>query len=190
MAVAIPNTSVIIEDEEYSILSNPNAKSSLVRHEIDHILGHLDLSVLINDFERAGKLVRLAFYAAKSAGYDNMVEMKMKIYDLGRDITKLSSKSAQTVSSFRSASWNALQELHAAYEFLLRGFEEDAVDCFDTLSETAEKMAAEARALQKDFEDEQGKVRNTIQRLEEIEEVKAGNKQAAIDREPLSFIFY
>ena len=177
MAVAIPVTSVIIDKEEYSILSSPETTSKLVRDERNHILGSLDLNSLVYDLGRVGKLVRLAFYAAKGSSYKvGMAEMKMMIYDIGIDITKLCNKSAQTVSSFRSASRNVLQELHAAYEYLLDGFEDDAVDCFETLSETAERMAQEARALQEHFERQQKEVRDTIAKIVKIEEAEGIDK--------------
>lgn len=183
MAVAIPETSVMIDNEEFSILSNPEATSKLVILEKDHLLGSLDLKSLVNDLGRVGKLVRLAYYAAKGTGYkDGMAEMKMMIYDLGTDIVKLCNKSAQTVSSFRSASHTVLQELHAAYEYLLEGFEDDAADCFETLSGTAERMAAEARTLQEHFERQRKEVRDTIEKLEKLEEREGKDKEEIIKR--------
>ena len=183
MAVAERSASVIIEKEEFSILSSPEATSKLVKAEVDHLLGHVDLSALSNDLGRVGKLVRLAYFAAKGCGYGkNMVEMKMNIYDLGTDVTDLCSLSAHTVSSFRSASRDVMQELHAAYEYLLEGFEEEAIDCFDTISATAAEMAGEAKALQDEFNDKQKQVRETIQTLERIEDDRKGKQKETEER--------
>jgi len=125
-------------------------------------------------------LVRLAYFAAKGCDYgEDLVEMKMAIYDLGSDVKKLCSLSAHTVSDFRSASRNVMQELHAAYQYLLEGFEEEAVDCFQTLSVTAEKMAAEAKDLQLKFEEQRKGVRDTIEKLEKMEDKRAKDKKEA-----------
>ena len=134
------------------------------------------------DLGRVGMLVRLAYFAAKGCDYgDDVVELKMAIYDLGTDINKLCSLSAHTVSDFRSASRNVMQELQVAYEYLLQGFEEDAVDSFQTLSVTAEKMAAEAKELQDRFEEQRKKVRDTIEKLEEMEDRRAKDKKKTED---------
>lgn len=183
MELAIPATSVVIDAEEYSILSNPEATSKVVLAEKDHLLGSLDLNTLVDDLGRVGKLVRLAFYAAKGSGYkEGMVEMKMMIYDIGIDITKLCNKSAQTVSSFRSTSRTVLQELHAAYEYLLDSFEDDAVDCFEIVSKMAERMALEARDLQELFERQQKEVRDAIEKLEKLEAKEGTEREESVKR--------
>ena len=183
MAVAELTTIVKIGEEEFSMLDSPEETSDLVRHEKNHIVGQVDLNVLVNDLGRVGKLVRLAYYATKACGYGkNMVDLKMSIYDLGTDVTKLCALSAHTVSSFRSASRDVMLELHGAYEYLLEGLEEDGMDCFDELTVTAEKMAAEAKILQENFEDKRKEVRDTIQKLEEIEDERSGDKKATADR--------
>jgi len=45
MALAELSTSVVIDEEEYSLLSSPQETSQLVQIEKEHILGQVDLEV-------------------------------------------------------------------------------------------------------------------------------------------------
>ena len=118
-----------------------------------------------------------------------MVDLKMSVYDLGTGVTKLGSISSSTVSNFRSSSYTVIQELQAACEYLLDGFEDEAVDCLEALTTTAKEMAAEANSLKNKFEEKIKEVRDTIEKLEKMENergesrTKEENKQKEFQAE-------
>ena len=200
---AIPATSVIIEGENYSILSVPSESSALVKIEKEELTGSntLSLKTLVIDLGRVGEFIKIAYNATLSAGIsgDERIHMlHLQIRSLGSGITDLCGMSAVTVSNFRSTTRTILQELKGAYQYLLDGFEDMAVDCMENLSTLAEKMAKAAANLEKEIKKQEEKVAKAlddsktasfleekeIKRLEELrekrkEEIKELDKEIA-----------
>ena len=160
---SIPATSVVICDEEYSILSIPSETSALVKLEREELVGSntLSLKTLVTDLGRVGEFIKIAYNATLSAGIsgdENIHKLHLQIRSLGSGIADLCGMSAVTVSNFRSTTRTILQELKGAYQYLLDGFEDMAVDCMENLSTLAKKMADAALALQQEIKQHEKKV--------------------------------
>lgn len=189
--MANSRTSVQIEDEEYSLLSVPHPTSALVLREKEELTlnGSLDLETLVKDLAQVGGFIRIAYYATAGAGpSEDVHKLQMQIQDLGFEITDLCTKSAVTVANFRSTTRTILQELKAAYQFLLDGFEDMAVDSMASLSALAQKMADAALELEKDFKQQEKKVIVALKDSQgttlkkEIEKKKMEEEQRDLDR--------
>ena len=157
------STDVTINDVQYSILSAPPESSAVVLAERDALNGSLDLKTLVDDLASVGQFISIAYNAINASGPKHgIAELLIEVQNLGYDITKLCDKSAVTVSSFKSTSQRILMELQAAYQYLLDGLEDMAVDSLACLSTLAEKMAKAAYELQQNFEEQEKKVKTAL----------------------------
>lgn len=164
MAASQVSTNVKIDDTEYSILAAPEESSAVVLAQKDKLNGSLDLKTLVDDLGRVGKFIRIAYNAIGAGGPKaELTKLQIEVQNLGYDITKLCDKSAITVAKFKSTSGTILEELKGAYQYLLDGLEDMAVDSLACLSDLAGKMALAAEELQKDFEEQEKKVRATLE---------------------------
>ena len=164
---SIPETSIVLYNEEYSILSVPPESSTLVQLEKEELIGKnsLSLRTLVTDLGRVGEFIKIAYNATLSAGIsgdERIHKLHLQIRDLGSDITDLCGLSAVAVSNFRSTTRTILQELKSAYQYLLDGFEDMAVDCMENLSTLAHKMAEVAKQLQMEIQKEEEKVKHAL----------------------------
>lgn len=188
--MAESDTTVVIYEENYSLRSIPDPGSALVLKERENLTlnGSLDLKTLVTDLAQVGGFIRIAYYATAGAGpSEDIHKLQMQIQDLGFEITDLCAKSAVTVSNFSRTTRIILQELKGAYQFLLDGFEDMAIDSIAGLSDLAKKMADAALELKKAFEEEQKKVivalQNTqgTQLKEDLEKEKMKKKQRVLN---------
>ena len=148
---------VRIGSEEFSIVEVPSSATTIVRKQREHLLGSIDLPVLVEDLGRVGNFVRLAYNG--TAGH---TELQIKIREIGYDVTKLCDKSAVTVSKFKQASGSILDDLQGTYQFLLDGLEDIALETLASVSEVAKGMVTAAEELHKDFSDESKKVEEVL----------------------------
>ena len=160
-------TSVVLYGEEYSILSVPSESSKLVKLEKEELVGSniLSLKTLVTDLGRVGEFIKIAYNATLSAGIsgdERIHQLHLQIRSLGSGITDLCGLSAVTVSNFRSTTRTILQELKSAYQYLLDGFEDMAVDCMENLSTLAHKMAKAAEKLQKEIKQQEENVAKAL----------------------------
>ena len=146
-----------IGSEEFSIVEVPSSATAVVRKQREHLLGSIDLPVLVEDLGRVGSFVRLAYNG--TAGH---TELQIQIREIGYDVTKLCDKSAVTVSKFKQASGSILDDLQGTYQFLLDGLEDIALETLASVSEVAKGMATAAEELHKDFADESLKVEGVL----------------------------
>lgn len=154
MAVAEKaTTSLVIDDEEYSMVEQPSEKSSLVVALRNDLYGELNLKLLVDHLKSVARFVRVAYYATGAApAVKEVQEIRIDIYHIGNNISKLCDQSASTVASFRSTSRTVLNELQAAYEYMIDGLEEEALESLSALSEYANKMAVAAEKMRVKFE--------------------------------------
>lgn len=162
-----PATSIILYGEEYSILSVPSETSALVKLEKEELVGTntLCLKTLVTDLGRVGEFIKIAYNATLSAGIsgdESIHKLHLQVRSLGSGITDLCGLSAVTVSNFRSTTRTILQELKGAYQYLLDGFEDMAIDCMENLSTLAKKMADAAYKLQLEIKAQEEKVTKAL----------------------------
>ena len=89
---------VKIDAEEFSIIERPSSATTLVAKQRDHVLGSINLPVLVEDLVRVGNFVRIAYN-----GVVGSTELQIQIREIGYDVTKLCNWSATTVSKFKHA---------------------------------------------------------------------------------------
>lgn len=183
------DTAVVIDEEEYSLVQQPRDNSALVLAERKELSSVLELEALVEDLGKVGGFIRIAYNATAGAGPSRENhELHMKIEKLGFDITDLCSKSTVTVANFRSTTRTILEELKSAYEYLLAGYEDMAVDSMACLSTLAKKMAEAAWELHDDFTQQYHKVQGAIAATkgrkveEELEKINLENRQKELDR--------
>ena len=131
--------------------------SAIVRKQKEALLDILDLEKLVDDLGRTGKFVHVATNGIIGAG-PKYVELQLEVQQIGHDIAKLCDKSAVAVFSFRNTADTIVATLESAYAFLVGGYEKVAIGSLESLANMANEMAAEARQLQKEFEEEDKKV--------------------------------
>ena len=98
--------SIEVEVEEIAEVEVPSSATAVVRKQREHLLGSIDLPVLVEDLGRVGNFVRLAYNG--TAGH---TELQIKIREIGYDVTTLCDKSAVTASKFKQASSSILDDL-------------------------------------------------------------------------------
>lgn len=153
----LPPTSLVIKvndkDEAYSLLEQPPEVSSLVVALKDDLYGELNLKQLVEHLKSVARFIRITYYATGAAPpVKEVQDIRIEVYHLGNNISKLCDQSASTVASFRSTSRTVLNELQAAYEYIMDGLEDMAIDSLSTLSEHAQKMARAADKMRVKFE--------------------------------------
>ncbi len=147
---------------EYSMTVTPSEDNPVVEIEKEGLRGMLDLESFVQDLGRVGKYVRVAYNGIGAAGPE-FQDLQIQVQRLGFDISKLCDKSAVTIASFKTTTRTVLFELKAAYQFLLKNKEIMALDSFSALAKLAEKMAKAAENLQKEFEKQEAKVKDTLE---------------------------
>ena len=170
-----------IGSEEFSIVEVPSSATAVVRKQREHLLGSIDLPVLVEDLGRVGSFVRLAYNG--TAGH---TELQIQIREIGYDVTKLCDKSAVTVSKFKQASGSILDDLQGTYQFLLDGLEDIALETLASVSEVAKGMATAAEELHKDFADESLKVEGVLKHTMK-EKGEEGRKKKEIEEKERKF---
>lgn len=155
-------SSLTIGGEEYSIFEQPSPDSALVVSLKDDLYDELNLKDLVDYLKSVARFIRVTYYATGAApAVKEVQEIRMDIFHLGNNISKLCDQSASTVASFRATSRSVLEQLQAAYYYLTDDLEEAAVSCLSTLSAKAEKMARAAEKMKEKFE----------QQAKEVEEI-------------------
>ena len=146
---------------EYSMTETPSVDSPLVRLEKDELHGSLDLEAFVKDLTNVGNLIIIAYNGIGAAG-PQFQDLQNQVEWLGFDISKLCDKSVITVAKFESSTRNILYKLQAAYKFLLNNQERLALVSLSLFAELAEKMAVAAEKLEKEFEIQEEKVKQTF----------------------------
>ncbi|XP_068691241.1 tropomyosin beta chain-like [Montipora foliosa] len=162
-------TDIVIDGEQFNLVSIPNAGSKLVQTAKGHLLGSLDLQSLVEDLGKLGNFIRVAYNGV--AGH---TEVQIKVQRVGYKITKLADKSAVTVHKFKGASQSVLEELKGTYEYLLDGLEEMALETLSQLTSIAKDMAAAADELHNDFEKA---TKDVIDALEDTQRAKGSEEE-------------
>ena len=168
-------TDIVINGEEFNLVSTPNAGSKLVQSAKKELLGSLDLHSLVEDLGKLGNFIRVAYNGV--AGH---TKIQIKVQQGGYKITKLADKSAVTVHKFKGASQSVLGKLKGTYEYLLDGLEEMALETLAQLSSIAKDMATAADELHNDFEQA---TTDVIDALEKTQKEKGSEEKRKKARE-------
>ncbi len=172
MAESDGTVQVLIEGNEYSILSEPASDSAVVLSERKALDGILDLRQLVFDMGLVGSSIRIAHNAivAGSYGKPKMANLQAQVYNIGIDITKLCDKAASTLHRFSVTSNSIIVTLKSTYQNLLDDLDDMALDDLSSMSKLAGQMADAADQLTEEFEKEQVKVLEAIGNIELTQE--------------------
>lgn len=125
----------------------------------DDLYGELNLKQLVDHLKSVARFIRITYYATGAApAVKEVQDIRIDVYHLGSNISKLCDQSASTVASFRSTSRTVLNELQAAYEYMIDGLEDMAIDSLSSLSEHAQRMARAAEKMKIRFEEQANEV--------------------------------
>ena len=172
---------VKIKEQSYVLDEIPSESSVVVLDEKDKLLGVIDLRTLVNDLNRVGAFIRIAYNGVGAAGYEHTNE-QIEIQKLGYDIASICNKSALTVAKFKKASSIILNCLRCTYGYLLENMEEMALDTFSTVSKLAGEMEEAALELYEDFEEQEKKVVKTLEKTQRAKKIKASKIQEEKDK--------
>ncbi|PFX21717.1 uncharacterized protein LOC111335190 [Stylophora pistillata] len=143
-----PKTNVEIDGETFDLLTLPSPNSVKVLMAKSDLLTSLDLASLADDLGKLGSFIRVAYN-----GVAGNTEIQIKVQKVGYKITHLADQSAVTVHNFKRASNDVIQEIRGAYQYLLDGLEEMAMETLSQLTDVAKEMATAAEKLHDDFEE-------------------------------------
>lgn len=151
---------------DYSLTALPTASSGVVLAEREELLRSVNFQALASDFRRLIVLASIADIGA--TGYGD-VNLRNHVQRVAKDVSTLHGKSATTVGTFKETSEVVLQELRAAFNHLLEGSSDKAVEIFGRIAQRAEDMARVAEELHSESEEDG---RRTHQVLEETMRAK------------------
>ena len=172
------SVTVIINEEEHSLLSEPLPSSALVAAEKKNVEETLNLESLVTELAHTGGFIRIAYNAIAAADPDRKIlELKKLIRRLIDDIATLCSDSAIAVSKFQSTTHDIVQDLKSAYQYLLDGYDEMAIDTMEEISSVAKKMADIATMLHGKFKAQQAKVLEAVDKTMDTQQMKAEERE-------------
>ena len=173
---AKPELDIEIGGENYRLDTLPADTSSVVVAEKEKLLGAVDLKTVLNDLDRVGPFIRIAYNGVKAAG-PKFTTQQSDIRRLGYDVTELFDKSLLTVAKFKKASTTILTDLPAAILYLFDNLEHVTVKTLSKTSKLADEMEKAALELHHDFEQQAGKVEYTLESCNEALGIQELQKQ-------------
>lgn len=147
--------------EVYSPTESLSETSIIVAEEKEHLLDENDMQALDTDLRRLARFIRIAYNGIGAAG-PRYVDLQIQVQHLGYDITHLCDKSVRILKRFTKTSKAVVMKRQTAYQFVVDGFEEIAVDILSSLAEDARKMERAALELHDDFQSTEQKVIATL----------------------------
>ena len=160
--------SVVIDGENYQLVTIPHDSSALVKEATKKLLGSVSLDELVNDLGQVGKLVRIAYNAAGAAG-PKFTHIQIEVYMLSQGLTRVCNKSALTISRFETAAVTVLETLQGTYGYLLDGLEELAVSTLADIATVAADMKAASQELRAEFDKQVNEVTSVHNKTMEAE---------------------
>lgn len=152
---------MVINGEEYSILSAPHPTSALVKAAEEKLTSNLDLKKPVSNLTQTEEFVKIACIHCVAPGDLPTVETQKcqkQIKSLGFEIKDLCGRSAVTMVDFESAMQSILQDQVSMCKLLVDGHEDQALDNVLRCSKLAKEMARRAEQLRDDFERRAGEV--------------------------------
>jgi hypothetical protein len=147
--VALKNYTVTTDrGESYDMTKIPAADSALVAEAKGVILQNLTLDKVTANLDRAGKLIFVAYNGVARAP-----KLRGAVIRLSDDLGKLSSECELTMQAFQTGSNTILKRLKDVFNYLVKGYEKQALQVLVRCGETAGKMADKAEALADKFEE-------------------------------------
>ena len=164
--IAITKMAEVVLDDghTYSLAELPSVNSPVVIREQARLLGAINLEALVDDLERLGKCIGIAYH-----GVNGIEELQIEIQQVCYDITKLCDKSAVAVKNFKNVLTASLSSLNSTYEFLMNSSEELAIATLAHVNDEVMQMGNTAEELRKEFDNQAEKLIIALDKTENFE---------------------
>ena len=160
MAKKEDNALVVIDSDvtEYSLLEGPDKNSKYVVEAKEKLIQRLQINELAADLSNVGKFLLMAH-----CGVMGHLQLEIQVRKRLQSVVKLCNDTVFTLNEFDRASDSAISNMASAYQYLMEGFEDIALDTLKEVGETSKNMAVESSMLQQRF----GIEANEVERVHE-----------------------
>ena len=175
MAQNADNDLVVTDTDgtKYSLIEGPNKDSRYVVAAQEQLTKTLQINELAVDLANVGKFLLMA-----QCGVMGHLQLELKVRERLHSVVKLCDDTVHTLNEFDRASSEAISNMASAYEYLLEGFEDIALETLHEVGETSKTMAGESSQLEKRFNDEATEVEKVQQQtLIERHQVSKENEE-------------
>ena len=146
-----------VKDEdgvEYSLLKAPDDKSKYVIEAHKTLTETLQINELAFDLQNVGKFILMAY-----CGVMGHLKLEKQVRDRLHSVVKLCDDTVHTLNEFSRASTTAITNMATAYEYLLDGFEDIALETLQDVAKISKDMQDRSLELKNRFSDEADEVR-------------------------------
>ena len=161
---------VIGEDGvEYSLLKGPDDESQYVVEAHLKLTESLQINEVATDLSNVGKFILMAY-----CGVMGHLQLEMQVRDRLHSVVKLCDDTVHTLNEFSRASNTAIASMGTAYEYLLDGFEDIALETLQDVAQISKDMQTRSLELQNRFGNEADEVKK-------VHDATASEKQKVFD---------
>ncbi|KAG5186212.1 hypothetical protein JKP88DRAFT_260956 [Tribonema minus] len=129
----------------YSLVAVPDKNSPWVTEAKEDVLQNVHLNTLMNDLDRAGDMMFLAYCGVQGT------QLSSNVANRQFDLAELCQESSLTMIKLRDGSNNVVQYLIGAYRHLLEGQEDAAITKVKRCAGIAERMATSCDELASEY---------------------------------------
>ena len=141
MAKECENSLVVKDTDgtEYNLLEAPDKDSKYVVAAHEKLIERLQINELAADLTNVGKFLLMAH-----CGVMGHLQLEIKVRERLQSVVKLCDDTVFTLNEFDRASDSAISNMASAYEYLLEGFEDIALETLQEVGEISQTMAVES----------------------------------------------
>ena len=163
---------LVVKDEdgiEYSLLKAPDDKSKYVVEIHKTLTESLQINELAFDLANVGKFILMAY-----CGVMGHLRLEIQVRERLHSIVKLCDDTVHTLNEFSRASTTAITNMATAYEYLVDGFEDIALETLQDVAKISKDMQDRSLELKNRFGDEADEIKK-------VHDVTASEKQKVFD---------
>ena len=152
------DNALMVKDEdgtEYSLLKAPGKETKHVVEARKRLLETLQIDEMAKDLANVGKFLLMAH-----CGVMGHLQLELQVRERLHSVVKLCDDTVHTLNEFTRASDSAINGMVTAYEYLIEGFEDIALETLQDVVKTSKKMEEESKELEKRFGVEATEVEN------------------------------
>lgn len=163
---------LVVKDDdgvEYSLLKGPDDESKYVVAAHKNLTETLQINEVASDLANVGKFILMAY-----CGVMGHLQLEMQVRDRLHSVVKLCDDTVHTLNEFSRASNTAITNMATAYEYLLDGFEDIALETLQDVAQISKDMQSKSLELKERFGDEANEVKK-------VHDATASQKQKVFD---------
>ena len=157
MAKQTDNALVVkdVDGTEYNLLEAPGKETKYVVEAQQKLRETLQIDEMARDLANVGKFLLMAH-----CGVMGHLQLELQVRERLHSVVKLCDDTVHTLNEFSRASDNAINGMVTAYEYLIEGFEDIALETLQDVVKTSKNMENESLELEKRFGIEANQVEN------------------------------